>query len=97
MAHLAQGDGRINDIVWLRIDPRIINEPGVRITTEVSNKRGVVPLELNDALSIMDLEIIYTRTDWNDPAIRQRLSVADKYEILVPEVVPLAYVENPNG
>jgi hypothetical protein len=32
--------------------------------------------------------------DWKDPAIKDRLSKAEKYEVLVPHIVPLSYIRN---
>lgn len=90
-------DGRITDIVWLRINPEIIKLPGVLITDDVSNKSGVVPKEVAEALSEIDVEVIYTRTKWKDPAIKQRLDVVDKYEVVIPDIVPINYVQNANG
>lgn len=97
MAYLAQQDGRISDIVWLRIDPSIIKRSGVKVTSDVSNKKGVVAEVPSVVVPTLDLEVIYTRTDWKDPAVNARLKTAEKYEILVPEIVPISYVLNPNG
>ncbi len=47
---------------------------------------------------MIDHEVLYTRTDWRDPAIQQRLSQAEKCEILVPGFIPLELIRNfPNG
>lgn len=97
MRYLAEKEGRITDTVWLRIHPSILQLPGVMITDEVSNKSGVVPKSVTEALSVLDLEVIYTRTDWKDPAVKQRLDGADKYEVIVPDIVPIRYIQNPDG
>ena len=97
MAYKAQKDGRLVDVVWLRINPSILKLPDVKITTEVSNKSGVVPINVIDALSQIDHEVIYTRMTWGDPSVKQRLQTAEKYEVLVPIVVSLDYIENANG
>jgi hypothetical protein len=97
MAHIAVKEERIKDIVWLRINPEIIKINGALITNDVSNKNGVTPKEIRDSLAEIDLEVIYKRLDRKDPIIHQRLSAADKYEILIPEIVPIEYVLNPNG
>jgi hypothetical protein len=92
MVSLAKGAGRITDVVWLRIDPAILLIPGVMITDGVANKRDVILKQVDAALSKLDLEVIYTRTNWKDPEINKRLQVADKYEVLVPNIVPLDYI-----
>jgi hypothetical protein len=97
MRHLAEKEGRITDAVWLRINPEVIRLPGVMITDEVANKSGVVPQPVVHALPKIDLEVIYTRMDWRIPAIKQRLDVVDKYEIIVPNIVPLRFIQNAHG
>ena len=97
MVSHAVSAGRITDIVWLRIDPTILLIQNVMITNEVANKRGVILNQAATALAELDLEVIYTRTNWSDPVINKRLQAADKYEVLVPNIVPLEYVRNPNG
>ena len=67
---------------------------GVRFTNDVANKAGVESVAITEAEALIDFEILYTRTDWKDPAIRARLSQAEKYEVLVPHVIPLAYIRN---
>lgn len=96
MAYVARQDGRIKDIVWLRIHPHIIKLPNVLITDAVSNKTGVKPMLASD-IHKLDLEVVYKRTNWGDPAVNARLKIAEKYEILVPNYVPLNYILNPHG
>lgn len=97
MAYAAQQQDRIKEIVWLRIRPEVILISGVLMSSEVSNKSGVRPEPAADMLDKIDLQVIYTRTEWTDPAIKARLDLARKYEILVPDRVPLNYILNPNG
>jgi hypothetical protein len=47
---------------------------------------------------MIDYEVLYTRTDWRDPVIQQRLAQAERCEILVPRFIPLELIRNfPNG
>lgn len=62
------------------------------MTDGVSNKSSVTPLPAADLIPKLDLEVIYSRTDWNDPAINERLKAAERCEILVPDCVPLKYI-----
>ena len=67
-------------------------------TDDVSNKSGVEIYTIEEAKKIIDFPVLYTRTDWNDPEIQMRLQQAEKYEILVPDHIPLEYIRNiPNG
>lgn len=44
------------------------------------------------ALEKMDFEVVYTRTNWADPEVQARRSVAKKYEVLVPGSIPLEMI-----
>jgi hypothetical protein len=92
MEFAARQDGRIESCYWLKIDPSIIKAPGVLVTPEVANKNGIVPGKPEDLLGGMDLEVIYTRTNWSDSAVQERLQAARRYEILVPDVVATKYI-----
>lgn len=94
MEFVARQEGRITDTIFLQIHPSVMQFEGVRFTNDVANKAGVESVPVNDAEALIDFEILYTRTDWRDPAIKARLSQAEKYEILVPHVIPLAYIRN---
>ena len=89
MEHIARGEGRIGDTVFLKIHPSVLQWPGVRFTPDVSNKSGVQSMPIEDANAIIDFQVLYTRTDWNDPVINQRLKQAEKCEVLVPSFIPL--------
>jgi hypothetical protein len=47
---------------------------------------------------MIDFQVLYTQTDWTDPAVLQRLKKAEKCEVLVPQCIPLTHIRNiPNG
>lgn len=89
MLFLANQESRITDPVWLKIDASILLEEGTRFTNGVSNKSGVEILTPDAARDMIDFEVLFTRTDWRDPAIQARLKAAKKSEILVPTIVPI--------
>lgn len=98
MEYVARRDGRIANSVYLQVHPDILDLEGVLFTAEVSNKSGVAAVPLVEAWGVIDFEVLYTRTDWSDPEVRQRLTLAEKYELLVPNHVPMKYIRNlPNG
>jgi len=84
----ARQDGRIEKSRFLRIDPKVLTLDDVLMTDEVANKSGVVPKPANEIIPSLDFKVMYTRTDWKDPAIRDRRQRAKLYEILVPSRVP---------
>lgn len=98
MEYLARKDGRIEKSVFLKINPEVLWADGVLMTAEVSNKSGVEARPVAEVLPEVDLKVIYTRTDWKDAAVKERLKAAKKYEILVPNRVWTQMILNmPNG
>lgn len=87
MEYRARTEGRIEQPRFLKISPEILRADGVKITLDVANKAGVPLLDPSEALKHIDYEVLYTRTDWNDPAVKERLKVARKCEILIPTKV----------
>lgn len=80
----ARQDGRIRQSRFLHISLDVLTLPEVMITDQVSNKAGVVPKPANDIIPSLDFKVMYTRTNWKDPAIQERRQKAKLYEILVP-------------
>lgn len=98
MEYAARQDLRINASVFLEIDSAVLKVSGVLFSSDVSNKAGVSPTTLDEACSIIDFDVLYTRTDWKDPEIQARLKQVRKYELLVPQRVLLNMVRSfPNG
>lgn len=94
MEFVARQDGRITDSVYLQIHPDIVRVGGSMFCADVSNKSGVAVVPLSEALSVIDFPVLYTRTDWNDPQIKLRLRQAEKYELLIPNHVPMKSIRN---
>lgn len=88
MKYLAQKDGRLPEPRYLAIEPEILKIPGIRIAFGVANSNDVEILPVEDAIAKLDVEVLYTRTDWSSAEIQQRLSAAEKLEVLVPDLVP---------
>ncbi len=98
MEYVARQEKRIVDAVYLQIHPDILRVDGVMFSADVANKSGVEIISLGEALEVIDFQVLYTRTDWSDPEVKQRLRRAEKYELLVPNHVPMKYIRNlPNG
>lgn len=92
MEYRAKQEGRILESRFLEINFNVLTFDGIRFTPDVSNKRGVELLTLSEACSTLDFEVIYDRTDWRDPEIKQRRLAAKKYELLIPKCVPLELI-----
>lgn len=94
MVHIAKKEGRIGSSTFLYIDKHVLFKDGVMYSSGVSNKRGVSIMAMEDAIQRIDWEVLYTRTDWNDPDIQRRLQLAEKAEILVPDHIDLSLIRN---
>jgi hypothetical protein len=89
MEWTARKEGHVQETAFLQIDPAVLNADGVRFAPGVANKTGVPLLTLDEAIEQMDFAVVYTRTDWKDPAVQKRLLAARKYEVLVPADIPV--------
>jgi hypothetical protein len=94
MEYLARKEGRIADSIFLEIHPSVLQFPGVMLTPDVSNKASVEAIPIAEAATIIDYPVLYTRTDWTDPVIQERLKAAEKCEVLVPTFIPLELIRN---
>lgn len=94
MEYLARQDGRIVDSIFLKIDPSVLLLPGVKFSNGVSNSSDAAICSIEEARSMIDFQVLYTKTKWSDPAIQQRLAHAEKCEILVPHRIPVSLIRN---
>ena len=92
MKFLAHQDGRLPNPRYLAIKPEVLRIPGTRIALGVANANNVEILPVEDAVDRLDVKVIYSRTDWKDPAINVRLRAAEKFEVLIPNSVPREYI-----
>ena len=98
MEWTAKKDGRIQETLFLRVSPEVLRIPGTVVTDVVSNSSECKPLAIESGFEGLDLEVIYTNTDWSNATVKERLKIAKKYELLVPNQVLVNYISNlPNG
>ena len=88
----AKNDGRLPNLVWLKICPEILLMNDVKYADNVANGNDATLTPIADAIGKIDEEVIYQRTDWNVSAIKDRLFRAKKCEILIPRCVPLEMI-----
>ena len=93
MKYLAEKDGRLPNPRYLAIDPGVLEIEETKIAFGVANSNNVDILSVLDAIPILDLEVLYTRTSWSNPEIQNRLQTVEKYEVLVPNAVPRRVAE----
>ncbi len=93
MEYRARQDGRIKGSRFLEIDRAILSVEGIRFTPAMANQTGVAPLTLEEAVAQMDFAAVYERLDVSLDEQRQRILAARKYEILVPNHVPIHYIK----
>jgi hypothetical protein len=92
MAHRATQDGRISDLRWLDISPDVLSISGILVTLDNAVKNDTPAIPLEEAINRIDVEVLYTRTDWHDADIQARMKRVERYELLIPNGVPPAYI-----
>ena len=98
MEFVARQEGRITDSIFLQVHPSVIHWEGVLFFPGMANTNGMTFHGIDEARGMIDYEVLYSRTNWSDPQVQQRLQAAEKYEILVPRAIPLNLIRNlPNG
>lgn len=98
MEWTARQDGRIVQSVFLEVSSLILESQGVLFSPEVSNKTDAVFYKVADCAAMIDYDVLYTRTDWTDPIIKERRKAAHRCEMLIPTCVPMQFIKNfPNG
>lgn len=88
MKYLANQDGRLPAPCYLGISPDVLSLPGVRVAFGVANGNETKIMDIGEAIDLLDLEVIYSRTEWGNPAVQERLRAAERMEILIPDLVP---------
>lgn len=88
MKYLATKEGRLPNPKYLAILPEVLKVPGAKIAFGVANANTVEILPVAQAIEKLDIDVLYSRTDWSDPQVQQRLSAAEKMEVLIPHCVP---------
>jgi hypothetical protein len=99
MEHNARIDGRIVSSIFLNIHTDVLKIADVKFTAGVSNKSDVETYSIEEAMEIIDFDMLYGGwKDWNDPGVQARLQQVEKYEILVPDHIPFNLILNfPHG
>jgi hypothetical protein len=94
MEYLARLAGRIENSIFLEVHPSVLQFVGVMFTSDVANKAGIESIPIAEAADKIDYQVLYTRTDWTDNAVMERLKAAEKCEVLVPKFIPLNLIRN---
>ena len=98
MEFVARQEGRIGDTIFLQVHTSVIQWEGVRFAPGMANTNQIQLYTIDQAKTLIDFEVLYSRTNWSDPQVQHRLQQAEKYEMLVPRAIPLALIRNlPNG
>jgi ssDNA thymidine ADP-ribosyltransferase, DarT len=98
MEFVARQEKRIQDSIFLQVHASVIHWEGVLFVPGMANTNDIPFYTINEASGLIDFDVLYTRTNWSDPQVQQRLQAAEKYEILVPRGIPLDLIRNlPNG
>jgi hypothetical protein len=92
MKYIAQTDSRLPAPRYLGINPEVLKIPGTKVAFGIANASGTKIVDLGNAIGEMDIEVLYSKTDWSDLAVNARLRAAEKMELLVPNEVPRSLI-----
>lgn len=85
--YLAKQRGDIVDGVYIAVSPQVLLISGTKVAVGVAIAKDVAIHPVADIMSVLDHEVIYQRTDWNDATVQTRLRNMEKSELLVPRAV----------
>ncbi|MCY4024073.1 MAG: DarT ssDNA thymidine ADP-ribosyltransferase family protein [Anaerolineaceae bacterium] len=97
MEFVVHQDGSIAETIYLRIDPEIVLWSGVRFAPNNSLKTGVSLYAMDEAVekNMIDFEVcnqLFRQQDSDEK--QKRWEAARRYEILVPDKIPLKFIRN---
>ena len=89
----ARKEGRIHDPVFLQVHRDVLHQPGVLFAPDIANKAGVSLCPIEQAVSggVFDS---FVDADLSDAQTKRQLQHIEKYELLVPNSVPLDLIIN---
>ena len=93
MAFARQG---CNTIVFLTISCNVMFYDNVLFTNDISNKRGVELFSIDEFENKIDCEVLFHQTDWRNRQIHERLTKAEKSEILIPRPISVEEITFPS-
>jgi ssDNA thymidine ADP-ribosyltransferase, DarT len=103
MEYRARTDGRIEKSLFIPVSSEVLEIGGVRFVPGMSNKKGIETYPLEEAvrdehLDDLDLDALYHWIDWGqNPDVYDRRVRAEKFEIIIPDFIPIDLLKLPNG
>ncbi len=84
MQYVKTKSGEIPNPVWLEIDASVLFKNRSIFSKQVANKSGAKLYgNINDLAKYIDLDVLWSRTDWSNPQIQQRRKEAKYGEIMI--------------
>ncbi len=76
--------------VWLEIDAKVLFKKKSIFSDTIANKTGAkIYTDINDLARFIDLDVLWSRTDWRDPQIKQRRKQAKYGEIMIKDSIEI--------
>jgi hypothetical protein len=76
-------DGLIPNPVWLEIDASVLFNDNTIFSNQVANKTGAQLYNIRNLADYIDLDVLWGRTDWKNPDIKERRKVAKYGELMI--------------
>ncbi|MET3725221.1 DarT ssDNA thymidine ADP-ribosyltransferase family protein [Sphingomonas trueperi] len=97
MSHVAQERGGIKSLHVLNVCPSVLLLNGVRIADRVATSNDAVIGDASEMIEKIDFDATYRYLDWKVAENHGRRLAAEKWEILIPAVIPPALLGNVDG
>jgi hypothetical protein len=78
MEYVARQEGRIGDTIFQQVHASVLQWEGVLFCPGMANTNAITFHTMDEARDMIDYKVHYTRTNWSDPAVQQRLQAAEK-------------------
>jgi len=83
-------NGEIPNPVWLEIDASVLFKNKSAFSDGVANSnKTTIYGNINDLAKYIDLDVLWSRTDWRDPKIQQRRKYAKYGEIMIQDKIEI--------
>ena len=90
MQYVKTRNREIPNPVWLEIDAAVLFKQRSVFSDKVANKNGAkIYGNIHDLAKYIDLDVLWSRTDWRDPKIQQRRKNAKYGEIMIQDKIEI--------
>lgn len=92
LGYCAIRDGRLPNLLYLKIDPQILLSEGVMFANGVANANDTELMPISESIGLIDKRLFYEKPLRHLKSSNLKIQKAKKCEILVPDIVPIEMI-----